>query len=424
MALVPRRNTSNVQVMPLAPQGRRIRRPQHTFNLVTKPWQIQPFCLAPVLPGETLRNLVWQARVVTDPVANPLVGWWNEYYWFYVKLRDFDNRDLMEAMVVDPEFDPASIGSETANAKYYFNGRGQVPWASMCLKKVTEEFFRYEDELASDFMVDGMPAATINNANFTDSLTAEADMEQLDVDIDAGSDDVLQVSELNAAMRQWELLQMSGLVDMDYETFLAQYGVRPQQVVTEEELFRPELVRYVRSWQYPSNTVNPEDGSVASAVSWSVAERADKDRFFKEPGFLFGVTVCRPKVYMGNLGSSAANVMNTLRSWLPPWDMEMNKSFIPVPGDGGPLTVAGEGYWLDVKDLLEHGDQFMNHAGAPKVALPASADFQRRYPLDTDVAALFAGSAQTVRQDGVATMMIATAQGPDKSAPRNRTVTV
>ena len=71
--------------------GRVQRHPKHTFHLFTRPYQIQPFLIAPVLAGETMKNLLLQARVVTDPVQNRLIGWWQEYYFFYVKARDTMN---------------------------------------------------------------------------------------------------------------------------------------------------------------------------------------------------------------------------------------------------------------------------------------------------------------------------------------------
>ena len=85
-------------VQETARQTRTMRSPKHTFNLVTRPWQIQPFMIAPVLPGETLKSLTMQARVVTDPVKSKLVGWWHETYFFYVKHRDLTFRDQMIAM--------------------------------------------------------------------------------------------------------------------------------------------------------------------------------------------------------------------------------------------------------------------------------------------------------------------------------------
>jgi len=36
-----------------------------------------------------VENLLIQSRVVTDPLQNSLIGWWQEYYIFYVKHRDW-----------------------------------------------------------------------------------------------------------------------------------------------------------------------------------------------------------------------------------------------------------------------------------------------------------------------------------------------
>ena len=66
------------------------RAPAHPFSLKTRPFQIQPFLISPVLPGETLTNLVHQSRTVTKPIKDPLLGWWTEHYYFYVRLRDIE----------------------------------------------------------------------------------------------------------------------------------------------------------------------------------------------------------------------------------------------------------------------------------------------------------------------------------------------
>ena len=90
-----------LEVVQEVPQvGRKQRRPVHTFQVRHRPWQIQPMVIAPVLPGETLENALVQARVVTDPIANPLIGWWIEYYFFYVKHRDLDARDTLTSMML------------------------------------------------------------------------------------------------------------------------------------------------------------------------------------------------------------------------------------------------------------------------------------------------------------------------------------
>ena len=50
------------------------RTPKHTFNLVQRPYEITPFMIAPVLAGETLKNLLLQCRTVSTPLENRLIG--------------------------------------------------------------------------------------------------------------------------------------------------------------------------------------------------------------------------------------------------------------------------------------------------------------------------------------------------------------
>ena len=105
------------------------RNPKHPFQLRTRPFQIQPFMLSPVLPGETLKNLVLQSRVVSKPLVHPLVGWWCEYYFFYVKLRDIEYHlggNFVAPMVTTPgTYDPVPLRA-AADPKYYHVG-GNTP---------------------------------------------------------------------------------------------------------------------------------------------------------------------------------------------------------------------------------------------------------------------------------------------------------
>src|SRR3546814_10510072 len=106
---------------------------------------------------------------------------------------------------------------------------------------------------------------------------------------------------------QWEAMRSMQLTASTFEDWVKTFGVRVPKAEAEES-HRPELLRYIREWSYPSNTINPADGTPSSAVSWSVAERADKDRFFSEPGFLFGCAVARPKVYFSKQKIGRAHV--------------------------------------------------------------------------------------------------------------------
>ena len=402
--------------------GRRIRAPKHPFSLLTRPWQIQPFLIAPVIPGETMKNLLIQSRVVTDPIKSKLVGWWNEYYIFYVKHRDLNGREDFTEMMLDLDKDMASYNA-AASAPYHHFGNA-INWAQLCLERVVETYFREEGETWDLVTIDGMPAGAVNVENYIDSaLLSDAYLAPDVVLADGDEDVVVTASEIDNAMRTWQFMRANQMTEMSYEDWLATYGISTPAV----ELHRPELLRYIREWQYPSNTVDPEDGGVASAVSWAIRDRADKDRFFAEPGFIFGVTICRPKAYLSTDGS-AVDLMQDALSWLPAIMRDDPYSSLKlVPHDHGPLATAvtdTDGYWVDIKDLLLYGDQFVNYARDAAsytadphgvfVDLPTTDLANKNYPDLDDSKALFgdasADNKTRVRQDGIVTLSILGAQ--------------
>ena len=55
-----------LSVVDLPRQGRVSRRPEHTFHVRYRPFQIQPVMIAPVLPGETMKQAQFQVRAVAD----------------------------------------------------------------------------------------------------------------------------------------------------------------------------------------------------------------------------------------------------------------------------------------------------------------------------------------------------------------------
>ena len=103
--------------------GRVTRSPRHTFQLRHKPFLLQPFMLAPVIPGETMKSLLLQSRAVTSPIANPLIGWWLEYYFFYVKHRDLDGREDFTQMMLDLEHDMTGYNEASSAPYYHMAGR-------------------------------------------------------------------------------------------------------------------------------------------------------------------------------------------------------------------------------------------------------------------------------------------------------------
>lgn len=397
-----------VTLNPLSAVGRRTRSPEHTFQVRQKPWVIQPIMIAPVLPGETFKNLLLQARVVSEPVRNPLVGWWVEYYFFYVKLRDLAARDTYETLMLDGEATTSSL-NVAAKVATYHNDANSPDYVQQCLDCIVEWYFRSEGEGAHN--LDSMPLAAINRDDWSDSVINDADfVSPIDVDVD-GSDanTTVQASEVDKALRTWNILRAQQLTEMSFEDYLSTFGVSVQK----EELHKPEVIRYMRNWTYPTNTVDPATGTPSSAISWSVQERADKDRFCREPGFIFGVSVVRPKVYLSNMKGAAVQLMTDAMGWLPAiMRDDPYTSLRKVAAGSGPLSANTDAYWVDIKDLFMYGDQFVNFAltatDAGMVALP-TAGLNKRYVQQSDLDGLFADTSSPtclVKQDGVCKLSI------------------
>lgn len=401
---------ASIQVQQLPQTGRVYRRPDHVFNLRHRPWQIQPFMIAPVLPGETLKNALIQARVVTDPILNPLIGWWYEMYFFYVKHRDLAGRDDFTAMMLDITHDMSAQKSATAKLQLYKAAKSQIDWTQQCLDCVVEHYFRDQGEAVLAGAIDGLPAAQLSNKSWLDSAVAETDVPD-----GTPIDGTETQEELDTLQRTYEFMRANSLVNMTYEDWLRTYGVRTARA---EDPHKPELVRYLREWQYPSNTIEPTTGAPSSAVSWAIAERADKDRFFTEPGFLFGVCVARPKVYWQNQGQSGVSLLEDAFAWLPAiMRDDPATSLRHLAAGTGPMTASSVGYIVDVRDLFLYGDQFLNFTPTTTdgvtVLKPLNTMTQvgKKYADLTDAQNLFrtptgASPLPYVRADGIVSLSI------------------
>lgn len=399
---------ATAQVMTMPARGRKLRQPQHSFHIEHKPFQIQPFMIAPVLPGETLKNALMQVRAVTKPIKSPLVGWWLEHYLFYVKHRDLAGSTTYQNMMLDPSVTATGLG---ADIPYQYAKLGNAGWTYECLQAVVAAFFRDRGDTWNAWTVGGVPSAGLQWESWQNSLTPNAPYTAGDMNVDLNANSTITASEVQTALDRWKFLRANNLTDATYEDYLRSYGISVQP----EDTFQvPELIRYSREWQYPANTVDPVTGKPSSAVSWVVSERADKDRFIREPGFIFGVTVARPKVYLSRQVSAAVGVMKDAYAWLPAILRDDPLTSVRQLATTTELIPdVANGVWFDIRDLFVYGDQFVNFdiaaAGdGSAVALPATGG-NLRYPTGAMVDALFVsatGNNATLRQDGVVKLSI------------------
>lgn len=364
----------SVSIMQNMPRvGRMLRQPKHEFHLTdVRPWQIQPCMIAPVLPGETLKNAKLSARIVTDPLANRLIGWWAEFYMFYVPLTALLGdgvADDFREMFINPNKDMSAYDDATSAKFYHYNGTASpaINYVDRCNDVIVETFFRNEGENVGDFTLSGVPVAQLARMDWTDSWELQSAVSHGAMDVDytstvAGVGDgtaAVLASEIAVGQMEYEFLRMNNIVDMTYEDYLATHGVA--KAVVSDTGDKPELLRMWKEWTYPTNTIDPSDGSATTACSWSIQGRADKDRFFKWPGFIITVQVIRPKVYNSRQRTSISSLMVSARDWLPATLAGDHWSTVrEVDAGDPPFTAVGSDYLFDLKDYLLYGEQFLN----------------------------------------------------------------
>ena len=405
MARAP--NIRVVEATNVKAQRRRQRHPKHTFNLKFKPYEIVPAAILPVLPGETLESALSQFTAVTDPMQNRLIGGHMEMHAFYVKHRSLaavDTTGILQNMMLDPTTAVTTLQAG-ANSVPYYTFKGGMNFVQMCHQAVIESFFRDEGEDWNVATVEQYPAAQIEQEGWYHSLKEESvtgdDTELPGVD-EQEELDILPGFTTHYA--QWEIMRDTGMTDLDYDDYLKSYGVSIPKAESDDDTnadgvvdkHEPELLRSWRSWAAPSNVINPTDGSAKSALYWKEGVAINKRRFFREPGFVYVVVLMRPKLYLGNQKGSAVGLLNDAYAWLPAVLNGMGYTSVKEILDSttdGILQNQDEDYWIDLSDLFEFGDQFVNHAmGASAnhgLALPSANNAGRKYVTDAMMESLF-----------------------------------
>lgn len=419
----PTKRDPHVQIArDVASRQRVLRAPQMRFNLITKPYQLQPFMIMPVFPGEGLKNILLQSQVWSDPLASGMknIGWWCEYNFFYVKWRDlagYDTDGQIGHEMADMMLSDASLSSfqDADGNAWTYCYPGGVDFLFEATKRVVDEYYRDEGENWDDQLLDNVPLVKIYSKGGGDAferLTLASAYTDKRVSVPT------KMNEWDLAMQEWQAMRDMGMLDMDFQDWMKAYGSDIREDEQSVNLHRPEDIAYFREFTYPTNTVEPTTGNPATAVGWRVQTRSDKYKFFKEPGWLVGFTTVRPKVYLGKQQGTISGLMQSRATWLPPQMMNQHTvSHVLVDDAAGPLKgvmdAGNVDYYMDLRDYLNHGDQFINYAtpasgatGVPFVALPTSAG-QRRYAAATEIMAMFSDTTNgRFRQDGICSLNI------------------
>jgi len=319
-------------------------------------------------------------------------------------------------MMLDATTDVSSLRNAGASTGRYHAANG-MDYVNFCLQRVVEEYFREEEDgawNAAGTQLDNLPMACIGKNTGFESLRDQAaasvtqdeelpgEVTELPFGVNAGT--------WANHYAQWENMRALKLTAKTFEDCLAEWGVSTPEVIEREN--KPELIRYIREWQYPTNTVEPTTGVPTSALSYSCNVRADKKRFFDEPGFIFGLSVFRPKVYRTNQKSHGSTMLDNYLAWMPAVLQDTPQSslreFTSAEGPLGDISspIFTNGYFLDMRDLYSYGDQWVDQETAQStIAIPTAAQVHK-YATETMADTLFSGSGKYIRQDGVVGLSI------------------
>lgn len=426
-------------------QRRRHRRPQNPFQIRSRPFEITPFMIHPVLPNETLDNLLFQVDAYSDPIVNRQIGWHANYQFYYVPMMALANPEISsETMTVaditglhlDATYDLVTSHGAGAVSAPLYTFKGGVKWLEYCMEVIVNRFYRdeggvadYASQIAASMEY---PLAYINQRSWLHSLKEES--KTGDDDELPGVDETEELDILSGFSThhdQWEIMRDSGRDDLSYDDYLKAQGVRLGRGENFTNInagsglsfSEPELLRFVRKWVKPVNAVDPTDGSVANAIRWNCSERADKKRYFKEPGFIVGVACTTPKIYLGNQKGSIVGALAKPFHWLPKVLQGMGYTSVTEVLDSvtdGPLINQDEDYWFDLADVFNYGDQFVNYtmsAANHGLAIPDGNPLNKLFLSEAEIKSLFVDSTndQYIYQDGTCHLDILTTVPADQT---------
>lgn len=346
------------QRQPAAQRRRRTRSPVIEYANGYYPSYVYMDWFHPVLPGETVKTIQDTSRIELTGLQYSVTGWHLYEYLFFVPLRAMPNFDSMEAMFVDPtaEYSPATAYSH-ANAESV-NGNQLAREATTA---ICNGFFRMEAGKVASGSILSSPSFQMmhNSRNIFDSMMAGMLPDQ-DFDIDLDASGTVTAFELDEAMTRYEQMTQLGFTDMDFDDYLAANTGRLQK----PELPEPELLRFTRQWQMPTRIVEPSTGAPTNYILFNGRINTSSRKYFKEPGVIWKGGCIYPKIFVDNMYPAAGNLI-TGKDFMPPesWDRPL-ANMREQAEQTGPVDfgVASGVYSYDMKDLFEHGDQFLGRA--------------------------------------------------------------
>lgn len=376
-----------------------------------KPYGLYPIFCHPVLPGETLQSANIKWRMVSSPVLHPLAGAWSETWLVYVKFTDID--PALGNMFISDTYSTTGFTASGDNERFFVKS-GQIDWVRLATEKVYEKYFIGSEETYSR-TIDSVPMVKLNNTSWYQNLRFQP------TDSAVPTTDA---TDMYAHLQDWAALQHMGMTEMTYQKYLETFGVSPKNV----DDTAPEILRYARSWTQPVNTVDPSTGAPSSAWYWSDDVKMEgKPKRFQEPGFVIALTTVRPKMFQKHIASSMVGNMWGFKDWYPSYNLADPTAGVREIATDDPVfhatfrTYTGEDTLIyDHRDVLSHGEQFINNTVTPIHRIPFAAgmfgnddsdnqDVRGEYPATADIDALFVSATATdkfLTYEGLASLVV------------------
>ncbi len=315
---------------PTSTTGRRgERRPVFRSAIELQPWEITPFCCFPLLPGETLHNVLVDGRFVLNGCVSPLYPWYLDIQLYAMRLSDIDV-DFEEILLRDAET-PIS-GSTGTDVPLRGMVLGGMDISGVAYDRLANHLWSTEDELKVGVVNTDLFIAPVkwrtSSSTFVEGESAGATLEPDQI--------------VSAKMKQ-------DLIDEEntWARVLESYGVR----IPRGEAGVPERIMWESIAKHPVFVQSDSADVIVTRyqVLWTVREARltakGQGIYAKEPMVVMGLATIRPELLEGNKRFMVVNdLVDRDRWWVPPFNaMDAVQDILQEPGSS---VSSGHG-WSD-----------------------------------------------------------------------------
>lgn len=314
-----------------ATSGRRgERRPVFRAALELEPWEITPFCCFPLLPGETLHNVLIDGRFLLNGCVSPLFPWYLDLQMYAVKLSDLD---IDFELILKHRGDTGPSGlANSAAAPHLGEAVGGITISGLVYKRICDQFWKTDNVLPNSIVNTDLFIAPVK---WRGSSSTHVEGEN--------PDDFLRPDEILTDAMKIDLLDR----DPNWDDILRSYGV----VRSAVEAGVPERIMWESMAKFPVFVQSDAADTIVTRyqVLWSIREARLTARgqglFAKEPMAVMGMVTIRPEIIEGNKAFMMINdLTDRERWWVPPFNtMDAVQDILQEPGSG---ITAGHS-WVD-----------------------------------------------------------------------------